>query len=356
MTQDRIKWVDGAKGIAMLMIILVHVAGQMQGVPAIVSFIFAFGSMGVQLFFILSAYTACLTNIAPGGLRFAPIAYYLKRFVRLAPLYWFGIILYFTMARSGIAYAGPVSNYTIWNVLPNILLINNLFPAAQNYIVPGGWCIGCFALFYLLFPALNSFLKSNAIIKTICVIILSAIISFLLLNLTKLSGQYVYWLIVNQIGVFLIGMLYYKHSKFQRTGLIGIQFLSGCAIVGFTAILIRILGNQYVYQHILVSISFIFLLNVLRRYEDLIPRWLVTFGKLSYPIYILHFAVSCITITFIGKFISDIPGEIKILIITLITAFISFIFAKALDYTLDSPCRRYLNRIINKIPVNQEVN
>ena len=44
-------WIDGAKGIAMLMVIAVHLAQSVSFLPMKV---FSFGAMGVQLFFLLS--------------------------------------------------------------------------------------------------------------------------------------------------------------------------------------------------------------------------------------------------------------------------------------------------------------
>ncbi len=54
----RVWWVDFIKGVSMIMIVLCHAA---QGfyLPKFAENAFKFGQMGVQIFFLLSAFTIC---------------------------------------------------------------------------------------------------------------------------------------------------------------------------------------------------------------------------------------------------------------------------------------------------------
>ncbi|MDD5476695.1 MAG: acyltransferase [Candidatus Omnitrophica bacterium] len=355
MKTSRIRWIDGARGLAILMVVVVHVAGQMHGLPSALAFICTFGNMGVQLFFLLSAYSACLTNASPITAPSVLIPYYIKRFMRLAPLYWIGILLYFLMASAGIVYGGPIGNYTKWNVLANILLINNVFPSAQNYIVPGGWCIGCFSLFYLLFPVLNRFLESGVLLKTACICALGAAVTGWLLNFTTLPKQYIYWLIVNQIGIFLIGMLYYKDIRLQSKSYIGLQLLFGSGLISVTLLLIHTIGQMYIYRHILAAITFIFVLNALRRYEKLVPDWLVYLGSLSYPIFIIHFAVSWMVLHIINVWILGSFPSVLFLLYVFAIVLISAGFAFFLNWLIEKPCLKLTKLLVGRIRIEMRV-
>lgn len=144
---QRIKWIDQAKRVAILMVVAVHVS-QVLSLPPMVKTIASFGAMGVQLFFVLSAYCLCMTNSDVVW----SLDYLARKYRRLLPWYLFGIVLYFCYwwAR------GDVSSYTIQDVLLNVGLVNGFVPSAQNAIVPGGWSISCIALFVFFFQGLGA--------------------------------------------------------------------------------------------------------------------------------------------------------------------------------------------------------
>ena len=146
MQKTRIEWIDQAKGIAILMVILVHLS-QILPLPRYMREVASFGALGVQLFFILSAYCLCLADKGEGW----SFAYLMRKYRRFCPWYWAGIVLYFCHGWIN----GDVSAYTAGNIGANMLLINDFIPSAQNSIVPGGWSISCIALFAFIFPLIR---------------------------------------------------------------------------------------------------------------------------------------------------------------------------------------------------------
>ena len=88
----RIKEIDIMKCIAILGIIMVHTAQKFKAMPETIMLLCCFGQMGVQIFFMFSAYSLCLSKNAKTS--FINKNYYLKRFLRLVPGYWIGIVLY----------------------------------------------------------------------------------------------------------------------------------------------------------------------------------------------------------------------------------------------------------------------
>lgn len=147
----RLDFIDSIRGVAILMVILTHVAPVVPDLPAWLASVALFGRFGVQLFFIASAYTLCLSADRkfgrPGALR----AYAIHRYLRIAPVYYLAIPLYALVgavvlaSRSG-ALAVP-EQYTWMNVLSNLTFTHGLYPPANNTIVPGGWSIGTEMLF-----------------------------------------------------------------------------------------------------------------------------------------------------------------------------------------------------------------
>jgi peptidoglycan/LPS O-acetylase OafA/YrhL len=93
-----LNYIDSLRGIAILMVVLVHTTLNVRVTNQSLNAIGLYGQMGVQLFFIASAFTLCLslerTIYTENWLGF----FYLKRFFRIAPLYYLGIIVYFLNA------------------------------------------------------------------------------------------------------------------------------------------------------------------------------------------------------------------------------------------------------------------
>lgn len=158
---DKLIYVDTLRGIAVLLVILVHTSQRIY-LPLNTYLASSYGQMGVQLFFVLSAYTLCL-SMDRGGSRSSLSFYYLRRYFRIAPLYYFGIMFY---VLSKVASGYNDTDLTFENVLSNVLFLHGFHPAANNTIVPGGWSIGLEMAFYLIFPFIFFFYKDYLKSKT----------------------------------------------------------------------------------------------------------------------------------------------------------------------------------------------
>lgn len=149
---------DAARGLAILLVIVTHAGAAVTGLPqALARLVFA-SQFGVQLFFVASAFTLCVSTGAAPGMRLDWRAFLIKRFFRIAPLYYTGIVVYFlvncrTNWRAGGAFA-PSAPYDAVNILANVAFLHGLYPPANNDIVPGGWSIATEFLFYAMFPLL----------------------------------------------------------------------------------------------------------------------------------------------------------------------------------------------------------
>lgn len=284
MQTTRLVWIDQAKGFAILMVILVHLS-QILPLPRYLREIASFGALGVQLFFILSAYCLCLTDKG----EMWSFAYLMRKYKRFCPWYWAAIVLYFCYGCA----KGDVSAYTAVNIGANLLLINAFIPSAQNTIVPGGWSISCIALFAFLFPLITRmwlpFLLSVGILG-----VLVAFAGGLLLGWTRF---FAYCCPFNQFIVFVFGIVFWRYRnmlnarslrRVMTLGLIGGGGLCLC----IAAVLLNRVYAIY-YRQILISLFFVCGLAILKFYplKGRLGHSLDILGRHSYELFITHFAV-----------------------------------------------------------------
>src|SRR5262245_12477206 len=153
----RLRTIDGLRGIAALGVVLYHVDSGARlsygdWTPALLTWLLHQGSLGVDVFFVLSgfviAYSVRAATYTPAFLGI----FALRRFIRLDPPYWASIALEIALLelilRLGV---GGVSI-----VLPSVQQILAHIVYAQNVlglgdIVPAFWTL-CYEIqFYLFF-------------------------------------------------------------------------------------------------------------------------------------------------------------------------------------------------------------
>lgn len=294
--------IDFLRGMAALMVVAVHVFGNSQVCEMYVHQIAQFGQLGVQLFFVLSAYT--LSNSLDKGAFALNFSHYtsfiIKRYFRIAPLFYFGLLLYFLVR---LYFKDPMQ-YTVLTITSNLLLLHGVYltPAASN-AVPGGWSVGAEFLFYLIFPLIFVWAKGSlkrlfllgifSVIASIGTALLALMLSGKPLVVTN-NGQ-IYMAITSQFPCFIAGMFAYylmKHSTGSSKKQAYIYLLTSAA---FALCVISIwMGNylepiKFLLVSIISGVSFLFLLCGLL---TLGLSWSAIFsliGERSYSIYIVHF-------------------------------------------------------------------
>jgi peptidoglycan/LPS O-acetylase OafA/YrhL len=92
---EKLDYIDVLRGIAILMVMLVHTSQAVNGVSQLVGDIARSGQMGVQLFFVASAYTLCFSRIRRAEEKQLLFSFWIRRFFRIAPLYYVAAIAYF---------------------------------------------------------------------------------------------------------------------------------------------------------------------------------------------------------------------------------------------------------------------
>jgi peptidoglycan/LPS O-acetylase OafA/YrhL len=303
----KLDFIDATRAIAIMMVVLVHTSVRFINLDPVTTFISYYGIMGVQLFFVASALTLCLSFEERKAEKYAILSFYVRRFFRIAPLYYFGIILYFLIdVKNGYDHTGgfsPDASYTPANVVQHLLFVHDFSPSAQSFIVPGGWSIGVEMAFYAIFPVLFAiyerwnFSYISLMLSIVIVALLNLICCLVIAEQFGLSLEirsFTYYFISNHLAVFLTGFLTYKiitdtsgGENVQKTGTSGLALF-----IFFTLMSAAVWTLNYRISFLLTptlsGISFCGLIVWLSTFKR-IPNILRKIGKYSFAIYILHF-------------------------------------------------------------------
>ena len=288
----RIGWVDAAKGVAMLMVITVHVVQKISHVPAIMRSISTFGAMGVQIFFVLCAYCLCMSWRDSAIKSYVSAMYLWRKYRRLAPWYLVGIVLYAAMAWI-CGGTGSLGAYVPMNVVANVLLVNGFFPEAQNGIVPGGWSISCIALFVFAAPLFMKKLSTRTAVWMVVIGVVFVILTMIGHYFYGWSRIYSYCSPLNQLIVFALGVAYWTlRPRLQNACSVFVNVAISMALLLLCIVSVLFdRANAIFYRHVLFALAFIAVLPVLESLRVRYPSWLLWIGRHSYEIFILHFAM-----------------------------------------------------------------
>lgn len=197
---NRIAFLDGLRGIAILLVVLFHAYSRY---PDIVPYkdsykyfpLFEYGFLGVQLFFLLSGFVILMT--LERSKNFFSFMY--KRWIRLFPAMLIATILIFSTAF--LFYERPGGMPNLYSVLPGLLFIE---PSLLDKIMGGGKILPLEGAFWSLYIEMKFY-----IVFGISYFILGkkkAVIFLILLFLYSMIGVF-YPIKLKDIGLHLAGLL-----------------------------------------------------------------------------------------------------------------------------------------------------
>lgn len=358
--------IDIMRGVAILMVIVVHMQQVIVGTTRI-SWYAQYGQMGVQLFFVASAFTLCNSYDGPLGAPHKKAKFWLRRYFRIAPGYYTGILLYFIASCVFGYHSGA---YTARNVVANVFFVNGLYPPANNNIVPGGWSIGTEMLFYVLFPALFRgysrirhtivyylvpvvSLAANYLVVLVLSGIMPSIPDSLVAYLAVNNNSFSYYSVLAQLPVFLVGMsLYHLHRSGHFEAIhssvlvVGFAFLTSC---GFYAFFHHgLIWRPFLLIPFLTATGMASLFLVLERFHVAWPP-LRRVGLLSYSGYLVSSFFIFVVAARLSPEFHLFQGNIGLLVALVLFTLIILVCADVLHRTVENNGIKLGRLVISKL-------
>jgi peptidoglycan/LPS O-acetylase OafA/YrhL len=309
-------YIDCLRGFAILMVIVTHTTYLFPELPYPVHRLGAFGWYGVQLFFLASCLTLMMSadyERARTG-RMSSRNFFLRRFFRIAPMYYLAAGLYMIVA--------PTGNANPLQLLASLSFVNAWHPVTMTttgdwQVVPGGWSIGVEFTFYFLFPLFFAWVSSarRAFLLLLAMLGLGvALNGYLMPNLAARYGSeaadnFLYFWFFNQAPVFVLGALTFfairatemhpdwlltqrlrRHAGAAVTGALLFILIVAMAPLPLTHNLMPV---PVVPQFLAASCAFsLFVVTISQaRHTILVNSLFAWIGKVSFSAYLLHFAV-----------------------------------------------------------------
>ena len=287
-------FIDSLRGIAALTIVIYHLS--FLQLPIILEEHILLARSSLILFFIISSFTLyySLDNKRDEVKRFQK--FYLRRFFRIAPLFYTMIIFY--LIKDVLIHKTFPSNPEI---MANFAFIFNLYPPYFESIVTTGWTIGVEMLFYLILPLI--YLGFNTIPRSIiflaCTVAFADIVHYLLSHFAPFSQEIMsgYMSVASFLPIFSTGIicyLLYKNYIHKISRAYG-KVISLLLFIFTFFILFVVIFNPAFYfiplsERYWQAIAFSTLCLSLSLYPNklLVNGITAFYGKISYSVYLLH--------------------------------------------------------------------
>ena len=223
MSTKHYAYIDALRGYAILLVIATHTSQMAPEWQGIGRKLVDQGARGVQLFFLVSALTLMISWYSRGE---GALFFYIRRFFRIAPMFWLGIIVYTSLDGFSPRYWAP-NGIDVGAVIATAFFVHGWYPPYFNSVVPGGWSIAVEMSFYLVFPLLAYCLRDYR--KAIGGLIISLIVAYLSFKYAfeyrqflwpTITHDYLTWTLVNlwvpsELPIFISGItLFFALHKF----------------------------------------------------------------------------------------------------------------------------------------------
>jgi peptidoglycan/LPS O-acetylase OafA/YrhL len=331
------KYITALRAYAALSVYFIHSGGfGFREMSVFTNRLVDFGKFGVTVFFVLSAFTICMSIDKSNKFEFKN--YLIRRFFRVAPLYYIVLIIAFLLGGSEYYLKLYNVDNDISSLLFHFSFLNVFIHKHQNNIIGLEWSVPIEFFYYLIIPF--AFFYYNKTNKIIIGVLVSSIISLF----SSIIYQHFYphflfnWSIFKYAFSFNFGILIY--ILFRNNILVNTKNNNLILILLFLILGIYILFN-FEYKDLFVTV-FTGILILLFQNESAIKelffenKIILFLGKISYSIYLIHFLF-----LYHLKIYLFSNNPIFILSLVLLVSTISY-------YTIEKPFIDLSSKIINK--------
>lgn len=350
MAQARSGSLDVLRGVAILGVVAVHCSESFPvGIPLVDAAI-GLGRFGVQLFFLVSAFTMCLIWDRRSGERSPVKRFYLRRGLRIAPLFWLAIPVYLAINGTGPTYWAP-GGVNVGDGILTATFLQGWWPSAINSIVPGGWSIAVEVTFYLIFPVLfrkinrnsHSYIIFSILFYILYIIIVQPILRPILVMFDPAGPirDFLYLNPLSQAPVFLLGCgLYFMHQDSWKHWPLMLAW-------GGLALAFQVAGLERD-PFVIVYLALALLAYTAIRLGVRLAL-LEALGRSSYSIYLSHFAV----IVGLKAVVSDAAGPAAWALAFVATVVAAYVISIPMIRLLERPLHSLAENLTNGHPTTQ---
>ncbi len=308
----RIQYLDGLRGIAILLVLLFHAYTRWPNlVPYEHKFatfpLFAYGWLGVNLFFLISGYVILMTLDKPRP----PANFFSRRWLRLFPAMLIcSLIIYFT---APFFVERPAGSPVLRDLLPGLTFIEpswwrTLLGPPQGVLEGAFWSLYVEVKFYLLAGFFYFVFGERKMIWMLYILFLSSValpfISAFFPNVDWfLPRQILFILSAEHFGWFATGATFYLYTREHRTYLLVLAMA-----IGLVSALSLNQGTQVACAGIIIVLIFTVSILSKRLQTILTNYYLLLLGFASYPLYLLHENMMVSMIVKTGNFAPWIPS------------------------------------------------
>ncbi|MFB6416278.1 MULTISPECIES: acyltransferase family protein [Bradyrhizobium] len=345
---NRSHTLDVLRGLGIVGVMAIHVSQAFPSNIRAVDFAFMCGWTGVNVFYFVSAMTMCLMWTQRSGETNATGKFYIRRFLRIAPLFWIAIPVYLVINGTGPSDNAPNGIGPV-QVILTATFLHGFWPDSVNSVVPGDWSIAAEMTFYLVFPLLITAFGSRRHLYLALAIALHLVNvclfkpwAFALFSAYYGPGHEAFvWTtlhisFLNQLPVFLIGcaLFFSLRDGFTRSDaaiyaiFIALSFAADRATGSheFNYLMINLVLGALVVGCIKLAIRF---------------QPLEALGRNSYSMYLSHFAV----IWGLRQLWPLADGLISLLIAYVVTAAMSYLVARATWHLVERRAQDLAHRL-----------
>lgn len=331
----RIDYLDGLRGVAILMVlgyhaysrwleILPYSSGQMN-------IIFNYGWLGVHLFFLISGFVIFLTLDKSSNF----ITFMFKRWLRLFPAMLVATIIVYVTSR--FFSERPSGIPSIISILPGLTFIEpswwsfvtgiNIKPLEGVF-----WSLYVEFKFYVFAAVIYFFFGRKYLIPSLCLLYICSIALSSAVTYTDSEIIYVAYklsetMTLNYFGWFAAGSLFYEfyRTNSKKFFWVGVMVVFICSIFVHNMEVRPAIAAFAIASVFASSLKTTWLQTLLRN------KFLLFFGFISYPLYLIHENLMISMIIKIHNFLPGTPSVIYPFLPILILSCISYLIAKVYE-------------------------
>jgi peptidoglycan/LPS O-acetylase OafA/YrhL len=355
----RIEYLDGIRGLAILLVLLYHAYARW---PHIVPFgdayasvpLFAWGWLGVQLFFLVSGFVILMTLESCHGLK----DFLYRRWIRLFPAMLLASLLLFLSAP--LFPERPAGQPTLASLLPGLTFIDIkwfqfVLGWPQQPLEGAFWSLYVEFKFYVFAGLVYFWRGRNALL--LALLAAHALSAASIAAAEFFPGRYTLAaakacsaLGFTHFGWFAAGALFWLYHKHRDAR----WFAAAVLMAALSAPFVRKLDLAPLLPALLVTAVFALALASAQMQALLRNRVLLFLGFVSYPLYLVHENLLVALTVKAGTLWPALPGLLLPLLPAGGVIFIAWLLARFGEPALKAFIVRYLPRPARSLPAAQE--